>query len=121
MDKQGTARFTITRNSIADAVVLGISGEIDVSTSRGADAGLRTASEPRPQPALVVVDLTTVGFFSAAGVHLLAGFGRSCENRGLRHHIVATTGTIARKVVLITGLNEEFPTFSSVDEALHAA
>ena len=103
------------------ALILRLSGEFDLATTTGmAYTRLRSAVAELPPPSLVVVDLTEVDFFSAAGVRLLRQFVDMCTAQGLSVRIVATPDHAIRRVIAITGLDEQVPTFDELDLALNA-
>jgi anti-anti-sigma factor len=110
------ARVTVTA-STGEAVVLTIDGALDAVSSSAAGESLREAVAALPPPSLVVVDLSTVGFFAAAGVHLLAEVANACTRRGLRMRLVVAPESVVARVVRIARL-DDLPTYPTLAAAL---
>ncbi|WP_166659273.1 STAS domain-containing protein [Labedaea rhizosphaerae] len=101
--RRGRAPLTVTAHpGVASAVVLTVCGEVDLYTSLVLRDGL-LAHLPDTS-ARVVVDLTGVGFFAAAGIAILATARQAAVAAGIGFCVVANS----RAVLLplrITGLD----------------
>lgn len=112
------ATVTITR-PVAHASVVTIAGVIDVASWRAATDEVLAAVAPLPPPEVVVIDLTTVDFFAAAGVRMLRELTSACVSRGLGLRLAVSADSVAMKVVRLARLDEQVPTFGTLTEALH--
>lgn len=110
------ARVAVISSS-GSALVLSVEGALDAASSHAAGESLRAAVEGLPPPSLVVVDLSTVGFFAAAGVHLLTEVANVCTRRGLRIRLVVAPDTVVARVVKIVSL-DGLPTYNTLADAL---
>jgi anti-anti-sigma factor len=100
-----------------DAVVVRAVGEIDLVSAPVLAAALRAgcATVCRPHP--LVVDLTGVRLFSAAGLAVLATTKRQCHERGVPLRVVATHRGVLRPL-RITGMDALFDVTSSLAKAI---
>ena len=85
----------------ADAVVLTVTGEVDMTTAPEFEHAVRDALAERP--ATLVIDLTGAEFFSSAGIAVLVLAHRNDAGVALR--VVATDRIVLRPLEL-TGLSE---------------
>jgi anti-anti-sigma factor len=115
---EGTARFHVSGATTGNAVTLTITGAIDAHTRRAAGTGLREAVATLPPPGVVVIDVTSVGFFAAAGVHLVTDIAALCTHRGLRVRLAATPDTLVEHAIRIAGLDRHIPVFPTVADAV---
>jgi anti-sigma B factor antagonist len=98
------------------AVVLAVSGDIDMVTAPEFEKHLLSAL--RERPGTLVVDLGGVDFLGSAGLTaLVAAHQEAGEWTRLR--VVAESSATARPLQL-TGLDQEIPVFATRDEALSA-
>lgn len=118
MYEEGTTHFTLAQSATSGALVLTIGGEIDAATGPAASTTLNDALDGLPPPDVVVADLSTVAYISAAGVRVLATIRRACLDRQLVFRIVAAADTIVRRVLLIAGLKAGTDIFATLDDAL---
>lgn len=118
MDDDDTSLVDVTQTVTSEALILRVSGEIDLSITRAAEDRLRAAVATLPPPFLVVVDLTAVDILSAAGLRLLDHLVTACADKGLGVHIVAGPASVPRRVMRIVGLDKTIPTFDDLDQAL---
>ncbi|WP_143467061.1 STAS domain-containing protein [Lentzea kentuckyensis] len=88
-----------------DAVVLAVCGELDSSTSPLLRD--RLLDHVRPTCPQLVVDLTEVTFFGAAGITVLVAAREAAETAGIRMCLVACTRVVLRPLT-ITGLDSVF-------------
>lgn len=107
----GVATITATRQQ--DAIVLTVSGEIDMTTAPTLENAVRQALTARP--AILVIDLTDVEFFSSAGIAVLVLAHRNESGADLR--VIADDRTVLRPLEL-TGLTDDFAIYRDVDAAL---
>jgi len=100
------------------ALVLRLRGDLDRPAAAQAGTDLRVATAALPPPALVVVDLTAVQFFSAAAVHALEGFAADCAGRGIRTRLVTEAGSIVHRILEFIEFSPHVPVFTSLDQAV---
>jgi anti-anti-sigma factor len=86
-----------------DAVVIAVRGEVDSCTSPLLRD--RLLENVRPACPQLVVDLTEVSFFGAAGLTVLVTVREAAEAAGVRLCLVAGTRVVLRPL-MITGLDE---------------
>lgn len=101
------------------ALVLRVSGEIDLSTMTATGRMLAAAGATLPPPGVIVVDLSQVAYLSAAGVRALVAFALSIAERGVSTRLVAARHTVVHRLLRIADLGKHLPVFDTVDEALH--
>lgn len=104
---------------LESAIVVSVSGEIDMLTApRLADA-LRTALHDARAGAPVVVDLSRVSFLDSHGLGALAeaASAASAGGHGSLRVVVGDARTAIRPLQ-ITGLNKLLPLYSMLDDAL---
>lgn len=118
MDDNRKDLVGVTQTTTSQALILRLTGEIDLATSGTAYDRLRSAVAELPPPPLVVVDLTDVGFFSVAGVRLLRTFIDVSARHGLIVRVVVPPDSTTHRVLTIVGLNGQVPIFDTLDEAL---
>jgi anti-sigma B factor antagonist len=107
------ARFQV--EMIEGVPVLAAPEEIDITNA----GGLRTAllESARHGPRGFVVDLTRTHFCDTSGLHALVGARKRAEAEGSDMLLVMPGAGILR-IFAITGLDEVFPSFASLEEAL---
>jgi anti-anti-sigma factor len=88
-----------------DAVVLAVCGEVDSSTSPLLRD--RLLEQLRPTSRQLVVDLTEVSFFGAAGITVLVAARDAADTAGIGMCLVARTRVVLRPLT-ITGLDSVF-------------
>lgn len=87
-----------------DAVVLSVTGEVDISTSPFLQRVLLSHLRDAP---LVTVDLTRTSFIGAAGLSVLLNVREAAAAAGSTLRVVACT-TVVLLPLMITGLDREF-------------
>ncbi|WP_185981653.1 STAS domain-containing protein [Skermania sp. ID1734] len=102
------------------ALILRISGDIDLATVEETAAILDDATAQLPPPDLVIVDLCAASFLSVAGVRALERFASTAAERGVRTRLVAQGGTVVHRVMHITRLDRRVEVFETIDCALAA-
>lgn len=112
-----TGEMTVSVRRQTDTLILTVVGELDILTAPTVDEAARLALADKP--AVLVIDLTQVGFLGSAGLSLLVKTHQQgapqCDVR-----IVAATRTTRRPIEL-TGLDRQLTLFSSLEEALGAS
>ncbi|OBH74816.1 anti-anti-sigma factor [Mycobacterium scrofulaceum] len=110
--------FWVTRRDAGDAVVLQVSGVVDIITAPSLATHIDVALAGTP--AVLVIDLTEVDFLSSAGITVLVEVHRLTENSptSLR---VAADGSATSRPLRIVGLDEFIDLYPTVDEALAGA
>jgi len=112
----------VIRGTIADAVVVQASGEVDLLTAPSLAGALRAGCVATTPPGLLVIDLTGIRFFSAAGLTVLLATQLLCRERQVALRVVANH----RSVLLplrITGVDTLFdiaPTLAEATRSLGA-
>lgn len=119
-DVQPAEPLRVHREMHGDAVVVHISGEVDLITAPVVDAQLAEAEETVGSSALVVVDMTGVTFLASVGLSLLVEHDRRCSRAGTPLRVVATNRAILRAIA-VTGLDKELAVTSTLAEALATA
>jgi anti-sigma B factor antagonist len=95
-----------------DRVVLRVSGEIDLSNVEPLQARIDRAAEGRP---LVVVDLAAVEYIDSQGLRLLKRLSNTLAGRGARLEVVAPPQSIARDVLDMTRMGDDFAVRDALD------
>lgn len=100
-DFAGVPRMTVRTERAGDAVVLAVSGEVDMTTAPELDA--HTSQALRDRPPVLVIDLTEVTFLGSAGMSSLVAAGQDGGDTSVR--IVASGSATARPMQLV-GLDQ---------------
>ena len=97
------------------AVIVAVTGEIDLATA----AGLRDAlsAELAAGPDVLIVDLDGVEFFTSVGLTTLALTQRSAEERGVALRVIATSRATLRPLQ-ITGMADDLALYASRADAI---
>lgn len=101
---------------VDDAVVLSVSGEIDLVTAPELGESINAAMAQ--EPPTLVVDLSEVDFLASAGMAVLLGCNKQAQGK-IRFRVVAAGNTTFRPMEL-TGLPDEISIFPTRAEALAA-
>jgi len=101
------------QNGIA---VLKVDGDIDLATVPALEAAIEEALIPRPTG--LVIDLSAVGFLASAGLQALVATHNSVTESAL-FAVVANSAATSRPIQL-TGLDQIFALYPTLDEALAA-
>lgn len=108
-------RITILVRREGDGVVVVVGGEVDLST--GARLNQTLAAEIATCPALIVIDLDQVTFFTSVGLTALALAQRAALERNVEFRVVATGRAILRPLQ-ITGMADDIAIYPTLTEAL---
>lgn len=98
------------------AVILQVSGEIDLLTAPQVEEAVMPLV--RQQPSMLVVDLSGVSFLASAGLKLLVA-AQQASGAGTRVRVVANDRHTFRPIE-ITGLSEQIAVYPSLADALKA-
>ncbi|OBF37972.1 anti-anti-sigma factor [Mycobacterium sp. ACS1612] len=101
------------QNGIA---VLRVDGDIDLATVPTLEAAIEDALASKPTG--LVIDLTDVGFLASAGLQALVATHNNVSESA-RFAVVANSAATSRPIQL-TGLDQIFDLFPTLDEALTA-
>jgi anti-sigma B factor antagonist len=98
--------FHVTRESVDEAVVVHVAGELDQATADELSDCLGGAVRAVNPSAPVVVDLTEVSFLGACGIGVLLDHRDLCLSRGSTLVVVASTPSVLRplEVLELTGV-----------------
>jgi anti-sigma B factor antagonist len=106
--------FDVTTESAGeDALVVRVSGDLDLATSSRFSEVLAAAPVGRH----VVIDLTDCSFLDSSGVRALVQAARKIPADERRVHVVAGSPAILR-VLEITGVDRMVPVHRSLEDAL---
>jgi anti-sigma B factor antagonist len=106
--------FEISNQSVGDATLVSVSGEIDISTAPSLRAELQ---EHAPEDTMVIVDLKRVTFLDSTALGVLVGARRNRIEAGGDLRLVVSEPRIL-KIFEITGLTDVFSISPSLDEAM---
>jgi anti-sigma B factor antagonist len=109
-----TDPITISVGNRDGVVVLTVGGEVDLVTIPALEDAI--GGVVADSPAALVIDLTTVDFLASAGLRLLAAtqeqVGKSAP------FAVVARGPATRRPIQLTGLDEAFPLYQTLEDAL---
>ncbi|MGD1237662.1 STAS domain-containing protein [Mycobacterium seoulense] len=107
--------FWVNRRDAGDAVILEVSGAVDIITAPSLATQIDVALSGTP--AVLVIDLTGVNFLSSAGITVLVEVQRLTQDSptSLR---VAAQGSATSRTLRIVGLDEFIELYPTVDDAL---
>ncbi|HJP79001.1 MAG TPA: STAS domain-containing protein [Pseudonocardiaceae bacterium] len=108
-----TDRATVTVTHRSDAIVVTAIGEIDLSTAPQLEDTVRQCLTQRP--AVLVIDLAGVQFFSSAGLAVLVLAHREDAKVALR---VVASNRIVLRALELTGLADDLDIHPSLESAL---
>jgi anti-sigma B factor antagonist len=112
-----THGLLVTRDRVGDAVVVRASGDVDLHTAAAFAAALREGCVSARPPGPLVIDLTEIRLFSAAGLKLLVTIQQHCRERQVALRVVATHRSVLRPLQ-VTSLDEVFDVGPSLEEAI---
>ena len=98
-----------------DALIVSVSGEVDMGTAKRLTEALEGASDRTP---LVVVDLADVSFIDSSGLNALLQSQRALAGRGSVLKIVVPPTGVVRRVFEIANLTEPLHVVENRDDAL---
>src|ERR1700744_6017047 len=106
--------FQVGKHQVDQAVVLTVSGEVDMLSAPPLAEAIRTALAARP--AALIVDLSKVDFLASAGMTVLVTAQDEVEPP-TRFAIVANGAATSRPIKLM-GIDSVLSLYSSLDSAL---
>ncbi|HEX5401880.1 MAG TPA: STAS domain-containing protein [Pseudonocardiaceae bacterium] len=109
--------LTVQSTEQDGVVVVGLAGELDMST---ADQALTTLRDATVGAASVVVDMTGLRFFASAGLNVLLYLRRDLSDRDVVVRLVADQRAVLRPLELM-GVVDQFPIHASLADALVSA
>lgn len=97
-------------------MVLAVGGEIDVTTAPALETAI--ADVLADEPSILVIDFSGVQFLGSAGLRILA---QTAEKVGeSAHFAVVASGPVTSRPIQVTGLDDTFSLYATVDDALCA-
>ncbi|MCV7090168.1 STAS domain-containing protein [Mycobacterium interjectum] len=106
--------FDVGKHQLDDAVVLSVSGEVDMLSAPQLAEAVRAALAERP-PALVI-DLTKVDFLASAGMTVLVT--AQAEVAPPTRFAVVANGPATSRPIKLMGLDKVLALYSTLDSAL---
>jgi anti-anti-sigma factor len=106
--------FDVGKHQVDDAVVLTVSGEVDMLSAPQLAEAIRTALAAGP-PALVI-DLTKVDFLASAGMTVLVT--AQAEVTPPTRFAVVANGPATSRPIKLMGLDNVLALYSTLDSAL---
>lgn len=97
------------------AIVIEVTGEIDLQSIGVLDARMRAAGGEHP---LVVIDLRPVTYIDSSGLAYLHRFHLACRDRAAAMRVVVGEQSTSKRLLSLTGLDEVIETSSTVEAAL---
>jgi anti-anti-sigma factor len=97
-----------------DAVIVGLTGDLDIATEQQAMADFERAMDGC---ALLVADLRDLGFLDSTGVRVLLAVDLQAREKGLRFAVVRGDGMVAR-LLEVTRIDQRFPVVDDPDELI---
>lgn len=97
-------------------LVIALSGEIDASRA----GEIKDALRPAMKRANVVIDLHDVPYVDSSFIAVMIAVGKVRKAKGFAPTHIAGARTIVQRVLKIFRLNETWPTFKTVNDALIA-
>lgn len=107
----GDLEFQLTRTNADGVVIVGVRGDVDVSTSPRLRDELHGAIGSGASR--VVVDMAGMDFIDSAGLGVLIGSLKRAREQGVEL-VLSNLQTSPRKVIAITGLDDVFTLDDSV-------
>ncbi len=115
-DSVNPTAFEVGKQQVDQAVVLTVSGEVDMLSSPKLAEAIQTALAAKP--AVLIVDLSKVDFLASAGMTVLVTAQAEIEPP-TRFAVVANGAATSRPIKLM-GIDSVLPLHSSLDDALSA-
>jgi anti-sigma B factor antagonist len=105
--------FEVGNYQEGEAVVLAVSGEVDMLSAPQLAEAINTALAAKP--AALIVDLSKVEFLASAGMSVLVS--AQADSAPTRFAVVAHGAATSRPIKLM-GIDRVFPLYSTLDSAL---
>lgn len=115
----GDQLLRVQREMHRSAVIVRVTGEIDLSSHLALRAELFDACDAAQPPARVVLDLTGVEFLASVGLTELLVCHELAKSRGTPLRVVASGHRVLRPIE-VSGVGQLLDIYPDVDEALRA-
>ena len=102
-------------------LVVEVRGELSIDTVLRWTTLFEAAICELPEPHLLVLDLTSLEFLSAHGARGLLEAMECCRDRGITGCLIVTPGSVADRVVRLTGLGDRVRVFPNRLSAIAAS
>jgi anti-anti-sigma factor len=112
-EQDAIATAVVYQDGIA---VLTVGGDIDLATVPALEAAIDEALIPKPTG--LVIDLTDVGFLASAGLQALVATHSNVSPSA--HFAVVANSAATSRPIQLTGLDQIFELYPTLDEALSA-
>ena len=106
--------FAVGKQQVDQAVVLTVSGEVDMLSSPHLAEAIQTALATKP--AALVVDLSKVDFLASAGMTVLVT--AQAEAEPPTQFAVVANGSATSRPIKLMGIDSVLALYSSLDDAL---
>ncbi|MGZ4564255.1 MAG: STAS domain-containing protein [Mycobacterium sp.] len=106
--------FAVGKQQVDQAVVLTVSGEVDMLSSPHLAEAIQTALATKP--AALVVDLSKVDFLASAGMTVLVT--AQAETEPPTQFAVVANGSATSRPIKLMGIDSVLALYSSLDDAL---
>lgn len=106
--------FEVGKHQIGEAVVLTVSGEVDMLSSPLLADAIQTALATKPRA--LIVDLIKVSFLASAGMTVLVTAHAEVEPP--TKFAVVASGSATSRPIKLMGIDTVLPLYSSLDGAL---
>jgi anti-anti-sigma factor len=113
-DSADLAPFEVGKRQVDQAVVLSVSGEVDMLSAPRLDEAIHTALADGP--AALIVDLSKVDFLASAGMTVLVT--AQSEVAPPTRFAVVANGPATSRPIKLTGLDGILSLYSTLDSAL---
>lgn len=110
----------IAHETIGEAVVVHVTGEIDMITAPEVHEHLEKACARANPPEFVVADLTDVTFIGSSGLSVLLEVDKRCRNQSTPLRVVVTTQATIQPLQ-VTGLDRVLGVVGSLDSVFRSA
>lgn len=114
VERSAPGGFSVRPEELAAAVVLTVTGEVDMATAPELEESIKTALDRGPE--VLVVDLSGVSFLASAGMSVLIGGNQLAGDR-TEFRLVAT-GSATLRPMELTGIATTFSIHADRDQAL---
>jgi anti-anti-sigma factor len=109
--------LTITASATPSAQIFTLTGALDLDTLDECAHILRASSRQLPPPRVIVLDLRSLQFVSAAGGRALQAFTDETRERGLTTRLVVDPTTFLSRVLDVLDLERRLARFPTLEAA----